>query len=60
MLTLYVDEMTGDHQCGLRCNMSTTNQIPCIRQKLEKGMITVIYIYRLQDCLRLRREVLCN
>jgi hypothetical protein len=31
-----VGETTGDHQCGFRHNRSTTNQIFCIRQILEK------------------------
>jgi hypothetical protein len=35
-LTPYVDEIIGDHQCGLRRNQSTTDQIFCIRQILEK------------------------
>jgi hypothetical protein len=26
-LTLYVNEFTGDHQCGFHCNRSTTDQI---------------------------------
>jgi hypothetical protein len=32
----YVDEIIGDHQCGFRRNRSTTDQIFCIRQILEK------------------------
>jgi len=35
-LTPYVDEITGDHQCGFRRNRSSTNQIFCIRQILDK------------------------
>jgi hypothetical protein len=35
-LSSYVDEITGDHQYGFRCNRSTTDQIFCIRQILEK------------------------
>jgi hypothetical protein len=30
------DEIIGYHQCGFRCNRSTTDQIFCIRQILEK------------------------
>jgi hypothetical protein len=30
------DEIIGDHQCGFRRNRSTTDQIFCIRQLLEK------------------------
>jgi predicted KAP-like P-loop ATPase len=32
----YIDEIIGDHQCGFQCNRSTTDQIFCIRQILEK------------------------
>jgi len=32
----YVEEVNGDHQCGFRCNRSTTDRIFCIRQILEK------------------------
>jgi hypothetical protein len=32
----YIDEITGDHQYGFRRNRSTTDQIVCIRQILEK------------------------
>jgi len=32
----YAEEVTGDHQCGFRCNRSTTDCIFCIRQILEK------------------------
>jgi hypothetical protein len=34
----YVDEIIGDHQCGFRRNRSTTDQIFCIRQVLEKEL----------------------
>jgi hypothetical protein len=36
-LTPYVDEIVGDHHCGFRRNRSTTDQIFCIRQILEKN-----------------------
>jgi hypothetical protein len=36
MLVPYIDEIIGDHQCGFRRNRSTTDQIFCIRQILEK------------------------
>jgi hypothetical protein len=32
----YIDEIIGDHQCGFRRNRSTTDQIFCIQQILEK------------------------
>jgi len=35
-LTPYVDEVTGDHHCGCQWNRSTTDQIFCICQVLEK------------------------
>jgi hypothetical protein len=35
-LSPYIDEITGDHQCGFRCSRSTTDQIFCICQILEK------------------------
>jgi sorting nexin-29 len=35
-LSLYIDEIGGGHHCGLRRNRSTTDQIFCIRQILEK------------------------
>jgi hypothetical protein len=31
----YADKIIGDHQCGFRCNRSTTDQIFYIRQILE-------------------------
>jgi sorting nexin-29 len=35
-LSPYIDEIIGDHQCGFRRNRTTTDQIFCIRQILEK------------------------
>jgi hypothetical protein len=35
-LSPYIDEFIADHQCGFRRNRSTTDQIFCIRQILEK------------------------
>jgi hypothetical protein len=44
-LSLYIDKITGDHQCGFRRNRSTADQIFCIRQILEKnGSITGQYL----------------
>jgi hypothetical protein len=37
-LSLYIDEIIGDHQCGFRGNRSTADQIFCIHQILEKKM----------------------
>jgi len=35
-LTLYIGQIIGDHQCEFWCNRSTTDQIFCICQILEK------------------------
>jgi hypothetical protein len=37
-LVPYIDEIIGNHQCGFRRNRSTTDQIFCICQILEKKM----------------------
>jgi hypothetical protein len=37
-LSPYTCEIIGDHQCELQCNSSTTDQISCIRQILEKEL----------------------
>ena len=36
-LTPNAEEIIGHHQCGFRSNMSTTDQIFCVRQVLEKN-----------------------
>jgi len=38
MLIPYVEEITGDHQCGFWRNRPTTDHIFCICQTLEKKM----------------------
>jgi hypothetical protein len=35
-LITYAEEITGDHQCGFRCDSSSTDHIFCIHQILEK------------------------
>jgi hypothetical protein len=35
-LRSYIDEIIGGHQCGFRRNRSTTDQIFCLHQVLEK------------------------
>jgi len=40
-LTPYAEEIIRDHQCGFRCNGSTTHHIFFIRQILEKNGNTV-------------------
>jgi hypothetical protein len=34
---IYIYEVIGDHQCGVRSNRSTTDQIFCVRQTLKKN-----------------------
>ena len=34
----YVDEITGDHQCGFLCNRSATDHILCIHEELAGKM----------------------
>jgi hypothetical protein len=41
------DKIIGDHQCGFRCNGSTSYQIFCIRQILEKKWENNEAIYHL-------------
>jgi hypothetical protein len=36
MSSRYIDKIIGDHHCGFLRNRSTTDQIICIRQILEK------------------------
>jgi hypothetical protein len=62
-LTSYEDEIIGDHQCGFRCNRSTTDQIFYIRQILEKkweynGMVHQLFIDFKKAYNSVRREVL--
>jgi hypothetical protein len=62
MLTPYVDEIIGDHQCGFRRNRSTTDQIFCIRQILEKkweynGTVHQLFIDFKKAYDSVRREI---
>jgi hypothetical protein len=41
-LSLYVDEIIGDHQCGFRHNRLTTDRIFCICQIVEKKWESII------------------
>ena len=64
-LTLYVDEITGDHQCGFTRNRSTIDQIFCIRQILEKkwkhnGTVHQLFIDFKKAYDSVKREVLYN
>jgi hypothetical protein len=63
-LTPYVDEIIRD-QCGFRCDQSTTEQIFCIRQTLDKklecsGLVHQIFINFKNAYDSGRREVLYN
>jgi hypothetical protein len=53
-LSLYVDDIIGDYQCGFRRTRSTTDQIFCIHQILEKKWEyneSTSAIHRLQESL---------
>jgi hypothetical protein len=61
----FVDEIIGYHQCGFRRNRSTTDQIFCIRQILEKkwesnGTVHQLFIDFSKAYDSIRREVLYN
>jgi hypothetical protein len=61
----YVDEINGDHECGFRCNRSTTDQIFCIHQILEKKLEYSETVYQLfvdlkEGCNSVRKEVFYN
>jgi hypothetical protein len=64
-LSPYIDEIIGDHQCGFRHNRSTTDQIFCIRQILEKKWeynetVHQLFIDFKKAYDSVRREVLYN
>ena len=64
-LTLYAEEITGNHQWGFRRNSSTTDHVFCIRQKLEKKLDYNTAVHKLFICFKkaydsVRREVLYN
>jgi hypothetical protein len=61
----YIDEIIGDHQCGFRCNRSTTDQIFHIRQILEKNLeyndtVHLLFIDFKKVYGSVRREILYN
>jgi hypothetical protein len=63
MLGPYINEIIGDHQCGCRCNRSTTDLIFCILQILEKKLEYNETVHRLFIDFKtaydsVRREVL--
>jgi hypothetical protein len=45
-LILYADEIIGDHQCGFRCNWTTTDQISYICEILEKKWESAIIDFK--------------
>jgi hypothetical protein len=64
-LTPYVNEIIGDHQCGFRCNKSSTDQIFYIQQILEKkweysGAVHQLFIDFKKAHDSVKREVLYN
>jgi hypothetical protein len=64
-LTPYVEEITGDHQCGFWHNRSMTNQIFYIWHILEKkwefnGTVHQLFIYFKKAYDSVRREVSYN
>jgi hypothetical protein len=65
VLVPYIDKIIGDHQCGFRRKRSTTDQIFCIRQILEKKWEYNETVYQLFIDFKkaydsVRREVLYN
>jgi hypothetical protein len=64
-LSPYIDEIIGDHQCGFRRNSSTTDQIFCILQIMEKkreykDTVRQLFIDFKKTHDSVRREVLYN
>jgi hypothetical protein len=64
-LTLYTEEITGDHQCGFRRNRSTTDHVFCIRQIRERKWehneaVHRVFIDYKKAYDSFRREVLCH
>jgi hypothetical protein len=58
-----IDEIIGDHECGFRHNRSTTDQIFCIRQILDKKWeynetVHQLFVDFKKDYDSVRREVL--
>jgi hypothetical protein len=61
----YIDEIIGDHQGGFQCNRSTTDQVFCIQQILEKKWeyneaVHQLFIDFKKAYGSVRREVLYN
>jgi hypothetical protein len=61
----YIDEIIGVHQCGFHCNRSTTDQIFCICQILERRLENNVKVHQLfvdfkKSYDSVRRKVLYN
>jgi hypothetical protein len=61
----YAEEIIGDHQCGFQRNRSTTDNIFCICQILEKKLeyneaVHQLFIVLKKSYDSVRREALCN
>jgi hypothetical protein len=63
-LSPYMDEIIGDHQCGFRCDRSTTDKIFCIHQIMEKkweySTVHQLFVNFKKAYDSVRREVLYN
>jgi hypothetical protein len=64
-LSPYIDKIVGDHQCGFRHSRTTTDQIFCIPQILEKKFeynktVHQLFIDFKKAYDSMRREVLYN
>jgi len=64
-LTPYAEEIVGDHKCGFRRKISTTDHISCIRQGIEKKWeyneaVHQLFIDFKKACDSVRKEVLYN
>jgi hypothetical protein len=64
-LTPYVNDVTGDHQCGGHRNRSMIDQIFYIRHILEKkweyiGIVHQLFIDFKKACYSVKKEVLYN
>jgi hypothetical protein len=64
-LVPYIDKIIGGHQCGFRRNSTTTDQIFCICQKIEKNWaynetVHQLFIDFKKTYDSVRREVLYN
>jgi hypothetical protein len=59
MPTPYAEEITGDHQCGFRCNSSATDHVICIRP-INWSTLHELFIDLKKAYDSVRREVLYN